>query len=340
MMDYYSECAMPSALERYNKLNETSKSWDPCPTSDMIWKIIKESKDYSMAGYLTFGIKENEQNLLKLVSTPKILVYGGKGWIGQHFIKFLGPVIHTECRADDEVGVREELDRIKPTHVISLIGRTHGPGCPTIDYLEQPGKLRENIRDNLYAPLFLALICKEKNIHLTYFGTGCIFDGSKKKYTEEDVPDFFGSSYSTVKGFTDRIMHLFGDTVLNVRIRMPVAPGPRNFIQKILSYEKICSNPNSISVLDSLFPCLVDMVLNKKTGTINLTNPGVISHNEILQMYHDIVDPTFTWKNFSIKEQDAILQSKRSNNHLDTTKLEIEYNVPCIQDAISNYFKS
>ena len=47
----------------------------------------------------------------------------------------------------------------------------------------------------------------------------------------------------------------------------------------------------------------------------------MISHNQILKMYQEIVDPNFTWENFSIEEQDSILKSRRSNNYLDTNKL-------------------
>ena len=46
----------------------------------------------------------------------------------------------------------------------------------TIDYLEQEGKLRENVNDNLYSPLLLARLCEKHNIHFTYIGTGCIFE--------------------------------------------------------------------------------------------------------------------------------------------------------------------
>ena len=49
-------------------------------------------------------------------------------------------------------------------------------------------------------------------------------------------------------------------------------------------------------------------------GTINLTNPGVISHNEILLLYKEYIDDTFTWQNFTIEQQDKILLAKRSNN--------------------------
>jgi hypothetical protein len=70
-------------------------------------------------------------------------------------------------------------------------------------------------------------------------------------------------------------------------------------------------------------------------GPVNLTNPGLISHNEILEMYKEIVDPTFTWSNFSVEEQNLILASKRSNNFLDTTVLEkLEPNVKPIKESV------
>jgi hypothetical protein len=120
-------------------------------------------------------------------------------------------------------------------------------------------------------------------------------------------------------------MHLlYSECTLNARIRMPItdeADSPRNFITKITSYKKVCSIPNSMTVLDELLPVLIEMALNNQVGTVNLTNPGLISHNEILSMYKEIVDPNFTWENFSIEEQNQILASKRSNNCLDTMKL-------------------
>lgn len=92
--------------------------------------------------------------------------------------------------------------------------------------------------------------------------------------------------------------------------------------------------PNSMTVLPTFFPIFRDMLENKKTGTYNCTNPGYISHNEILEMYKEIVDPLFTWENFTLEEQDKILLSGRSNNYLDTSKLEDEYNVANIKDAV------
>jgi len=275
---------------------------------------------------------------------PVILIFGSNGWIGTKVYNLLVAsdkqitVYKAQSRADDAIAVEKELENLSNvTHIMSFIGRTHGTyegqTISTIDYLEKPGKLVENMRDNLFSPLVLAEICKKHNIHFTYLGTGCIFDYDEahpfgqldKGFVEGDKPNFFGSSYSIVKGYTDQLMQsMYNTTALNVRIRMPITDeiSARNFITKITNYQQICSIPNSMTVLNELLPVLIEMALKRQVGTVNLTNPGTITHNEILEMYKEIVDPNFSWTNFSIEEQNAILASKRSNNCLNTRKLE------------------
>ncbi len=287
----------------------------------------------------------------------KVLIFGSKGWIGNQFINVLKNVgveyVESVNRAENFKSIEEEIKNSDVSHIVSLIGRTHGEidgnKISTIDYLEEEGKLVDNIRDNLYSPLNLALVCNKYNKHFTYLGTGCIFEYedefNRHKFSESDEPNFFGSSYSIVKGFTDKIMREFSG-VLNLRIRMPITDdiNPRNFITKITNYAKICSKSNSMTVLPELLPYVVRMMNDNVTGTYNLTNPGVITHNEILEMYREIVDPLFVWKNFSIEEQDTILKSKRSNNELDTSKLkklipELKSIKDSVRDCLNRYPK-
>ena len=286
----------------------------------------------------------------------KFLIFGHKGWIGSMVIKELEKqkidFVCAKSRAENKVDVENEIIETKPTHIMSFIGRTHGTTddgtkYTTIDYLEQRGKIKENVRDNLFAPLVLSLLSKKHKVHFTYLGTGCIFKFDKTHifgneqtgFTEESLPNFFESSYSTVKGYTDELMHMFNDDVLNLRIRMPITDKlePRNFITKIITYEYICSIPNSMTVLDDLIPVAIDMAVNNVTGTVNLTNPGLVSHNEILEMYRNIIDPYFKWQNFSKEDQDKILAGGRSNNCLDTTKLLSMYpHVKNIKDSVKD----
>jgi 3,5-epimerase/4-reductase len=275
----------------------------------------------------------------------RIILYGGHGWIGQMFYSLLKDheVLISENRVDDVEKVEMEIESYKPTHLLCCMGRTHGTYegkvYQTIDYLEQPNTLRFNVRDNLFSPVSLAILAQKHKIHMTYIGTGCIFEydeNEPSQFVESSKPNFFGSSYSTVKGFTDQLMHMFPNTVLNLRIRMPITDtmNPRNLITKLVSYKKICSIQNSMTVLPELIPYAIEMMKREMTGTVNLTNPGTIEHNEILEMYREIIDPNHTWESQTLEEQNKTLCSKRSNNHLDTNLLESMFPVTPVKQAM------
>ena len=273
------------------------------------------------------------------VDNIRILVYGSKGWIGDQFIEILKregvEYVLGKCHLGDipDHEVEEEILQVAPTHVASFIGRTHGPGNNTIDFLEGgPDKLTINLRDNLYGPLLLAELCRRFNIHYSYIGSGCLFTYTEDRplggepFTEEDMPNYFGSSYSVVKGYTDRLMH-HNPNVLNVRMRLPVSNqhNARNLITKLASYPKIMSIPNSITVLPELLPALLDLMKRRHVGTVNLVNPGAITHEEILAVYKKYVDPSHEYEMVDeasdCSDFSTELKKKRSNCSLSTDVL-------------------
>lgn len=275
----------------------------------------------------------------------KWLIYGSQGWIGSYFCDYLIKncpeidLIEPRSRADDLDGVQRDLDEYMPDRVLLFIGRTSGPGYNTIDYLEQPGKLVENLRDNLFSPVVLMKLCQDRQIHCTYLGTGCIFSYESPNdpaFTTDSKPNFTGSSYSTVKGMTDQLSRLFSN-VLNVRLRMPISSTdhPRNFISKIIRYPKICNTLNSMTVLDDAIPILVDEVKKGTTGTVNLVNPEPIDHVTILDLYKKYVDPNHSYTLMTEAEQDTILKAKRSKNVLVPS-----FNLPSTKESIEQIFKS
>lgn len=275
----------------------------------------------------------------------KWLIYGHQGWIGSYFLQYLKEhhpeitILTPTSRADSPDHVKEDLQKMKPDRVLSFIGRTSGPGINSIDYLEQPGKLVENVRDNLFSPVVLMKLCDDEKIHFTYLGTGCIFcydDPEDPAFTCDAEPNFTGSSYSTVKGFTDRLSKLFPHT-LNCRIRMPLynMDHPRNFISKIVRYPRILNTLNSMTDLETAIPALCDEVMKGTTGTINLVNPGGIDHVTILEMYKKYVDPNHTYELVTETEHDKMLKSKRSKNVLVPS-----LGLPPIGDCIERILKS
>ena len=99
------------------------------------------------------------------MSKTEILIFGANGWIGLKVYNLLKnmniPVHKAISRANNPEDIEKEIKSIENlTHIMSFIGRTHGiyenEKIGTIDYLEKPGKLVENINDNLFSPIVLA----------------------------------------------------------------------------------------------------------------------------------------------------------------------------------------
>jgi len=282
----------------------------------------------------------------KQKTTEKYLIYGAKtGWIGSYIVRIceekgLDYAIG-ECRIEDRNFVEEELDRVKPTHVLMAAGLT---GRPTVDWCED--HKQETIRVNVIGVLSIVDSCYKRGIHITNFATGCIFKYDETHtiggsgFTECDTPNFGGSFYSHTKAMVENLLQNY-DNCLVLRIRMPISADllHRNFVTKILNYAKVVDIPNSMTVLDDLIPIAIEAAQRKLTGILNLCNPGAISHNEILAMYRDYIDPRFKWTNFTEDECNAILKAQRSNNTLDHAKLiSLFPQVPEIHEACKRAF--
>jgi 3,5-epimerase/4-reductase len=125
-------------------------------------------------------------------------------------------------------------------------------------------------------------LCAARGIHCTLFATGCIYEydqshpmNSGKGFTEEDKPNFDGSFYSKTKAYLEDMLKSY-KTTLVLRLRMPISddlavrllsfasallprrrsvrPQPRNFVTKIVRYDKVINVPNSMTVLTDMLP--------------------------------------------------------------------------------------
>lgn len=261
------------------------------------------------------------------------LLFGKNGWIGGMLVDLLkGDLLEkggakyflADSRCQNRESVAAELEKYKPTHVLNAAGVT---GVPNVDWCET--NQEEALRSNVIGSMNVSDLCQEKGIHCTLFATGCIFEyddahpiGSGIGFKEEDKPNFDGSFYSKTKGFLEEMLKSYSTTMV-LRLRMPISDdlAPRNFVTKIARYDKVIDVPNSMTVLADMLPASLKMAEAKLTGIYNFCNPGAISHNEVLDMYTAIIDPSFKYSNFSVEEQNKILAAKRSNNELDATKL-------------------
>ena len=87
----------------------------------------------------------------------------------------------------------------------------------------------------------------------------------------------------------EQMLKVYSSTLI-LRVRMPISDdlSPRNFITKIVKYDRVVNVPNSMTVLYELLPASITMAEKKLSGVYNFCNPGVISHNEMLDLYKKV----------------------------------------------------
>ncbi|RDW67472.1 uncharacterized protein DSM5745_09338 [Aspergillus mulundensis] len=261
---------------------------------------------------------------------PKILIWGKGGWIATHLKQLLErqipevEVAETAIRMENREAVLAELDRVKPTHVLNCAGKT---GRPNVDWCES--NKEAVIRSNVVGALNLTDCCYLRGVHVTHFATGCIYTYDEAHpiggpgFKETDKPNFAGSFYSRTKGHFEQLASVYPSTLI-LRLRLPISDDlhPRCLITKITAYERVINIPNSVTVLHDLLPVAVRLALGSETGIYNFTSPGAVSHNEILEMYREIIDPAFRWENFTVEQMRHVVVAERSNCALDVSKLE------------------
>ncbi|KAF4373197.1 hypothetical protein CsatB_021499 [Cannabis sativa] len=279
-------------------------------------------------------------------SSLKFLIYGRTGWIGGLLGKICEkqsiPYEYGKGRLENRSQLLADIQSTKPTHVFNAAGVT---GRPNVDWCESHKP--ETIRANVVGTLTLADVCREHGLLLMNYATGCIFEYNDAHpirsgigFKEEDTPNFIGSFYSKTKAMVEELLKEY-DNVCTLRVRMPISSdlnNPRNFITKITRYDKVVDIPNSMTILDELLPISVEMAKRNCRGIWNFTNPGVVSHNEILEMYKKYMDPNFQWSNFTLEEQAKVIVAPRSNNEMDASKLKNEFpELLSIKDSLIKY---
>lgn len=281
----------------------------------------------------------------------RFLLFGASGWIGGMIrleLEKNHEVFCAKSRMENYEEMCSEISEILPHRVINCAGIT---GRPNVDWCES-NKLK-TFEVNIVGIANLAKCCSMLDIHLTNLASGCIYEydethlepGKSENvvpFYENDEPNFTKSTYSLSKIIAEKILKSY-DNVLTLRLRMPITSNScaRNFITKIINYEKVVNVQNSMSLIEELVPILVDMSIKEISGVYNFVNTGTISHNEILELYKKYIDNDFVWENFSLDEQSEILKAGRSNCYISNEKLLKLYpNLSEIKEGVENIFAS
>lgn len=284
----------------------------------------------------------------------KALVFGGSGWIGSEFIKQLTDkhIFTSEFPSRGFDGRGWEFKKLefvirqsRPDVVINCAGYT---GKPNVDACED--HKTEAILSNVIFVKMLGEACESNGVPFGHVSSGCIYNGYEKEFTEEDKPNFTFDSppcsfYSGTKAMAEDVLaNVKKKWVWRLRIPFEFKNGPRNYLTKIISYDRLINATNSLSHKGDFVRACVEMIHRwRPYGIYNMTNPGSVMAEEVVEMMRMKLDITKTFKYFlDMAEFNTTVRAPRSNCVLNTDKLAktgivIRPVREALQDTINNW---
>lgn len=279
----------------------------------------------------------------------------GKGFVGTHLYNSLKEVkdFHVSIVKRSKVDynnpislkkyIRENLifnhNGYEDFIFINCAGFT---GRPNVDECESKKELCLELNTKL--PVKLSYFCKKNNYWLINISSGCIYTGYEKEFTEDDTPNF--GIYNSQSSFYSKCKHL-GEELCNFdatsffRIRMPFCGynSDRNYINKIINYNKLVSFKNSMTCIEDLSIFVEKFIYNKlyksHPGIYNVVNPGAITAKDVVNKLSSNNIINKNWQFVDINELE--LKANRSNCVLSDSKIQsLGLALPSASESLAN----
>ena len=265
-----------------------------------------------------------------------IYLLGGTGYVGQAYQELLqrrGIAHRCVSRAELDYSrpgvLAEALRRDRPEFLINAAGYT---GKPNVDACEL--HKAECLFGNAALPGLIAEACEAADVPWGHVSSGCIYSGARPDgsgFREDDEPNFTFrrgpcSFYSGCKALGEEVL-AGRPNVFVWRLRIPFnnQDNPRNYLTKLMRYERLLEATNSISELGEFCEAtLACWLRGVPFGTYNVCNPGQVTTHEIVALIEKsgVCPKTYTF----FKSEDEFMRmaakTPRSNCVLDSSKLE------------------
>lgn len=264
-----------------------------------------------------------------------IYLLGGSGYVGGAYQALLtrkGIPFRNLRRSELDYTNRDVLRRAllseRPKFVINAAGYT---GKPNVDACEL--HKHECLFGNAVLPGVVADACMDAGIPWGHVSSGCIYTGSRpdgKGFTETDTPNFTFrtnncSFYSGTKALGEEVLD--GKSQVYVwRLRIPFdnVDNPRNYLTKLLRYQRLLEARNSISQLEEF--CAATLACWEKRvpfGTYNVTNPGNVTTHEVVELIKKsgVSNKEFVFFKDESEFMHVAAKTPRSNCVMDSSKL-------------------
>lgn len=171
--------------------------------------------------------------------------------------------------------------------VINASGYT---GVPNIDAAEDDKETCWKMNVEVPATILAACQGSATMIHLS---SGCIFNGFEKEWTEEDAPNW--GVFNPESSFYSKSKHaaetLLKNEAICLRIRMPFTGdlGPRNYFTKLLGYDNLISERNSVTCVEDLCESILNIIERfvhggfLGAGIYHLVNEGTLTAKQVVE---------------------------------------------------------
>jgi len=218
--------------------------------------------------------------------------------------------------------------------VINCSGYT---GVPNVDACETNKETCYNY--NVLYPLQVARVCKALAVPLIHIGSGCIYSGYDKEYTEEDTPNF--GMFSDDSSYYSKCKHIFETFAQNypcyvLRIRIPFTGelSRKNYFTKLLNYDTLINELNSVTSLNDFNEFIVRFIAARPAhGIYNVVNPQPVKAEEVVWLLEKHRLKNLNWKFIDLKDLNT--KANRSNCVLSTDKIaKLGLELPSTRDSL------
>lgn len=271
----------------------------------------------------------------------RILVTGGSGVVGSKFVTELAKggneVLYTYLSRDSPVdgGASKRLDvadggsvsdvvaGFEPDVVLHLAALTNADLCETNPALADAVNVNgtKNVVD----------ACKRAGSKVIFMSSAFVFDGSKKGFSEEDVPNPV-NRYGMSKLMAERCVEGSGQPFMILRTDLPYRWSPRhlekNNIMKLIRafesgerYREVTDWFNTPTLVDDLVKVSIALMDSWEDGTYHVAGPDFVSRYDFALKVAGAMgkDPSSIQK---IRSADLNLPAKRPNVFLRSAKAE------------------
>lgn len=284
-----------------------------------------------------------------------ILLLGASGYVGSAFQRYFEThsiEFRSVGRNDVDYTQRDALVRlIQQSNATFLINAAGYTGKPNVDACEL--HKAECLAGNAVLPGTIREACELAGISWGHVSSGCIYTGTRSDgsgFTENDAPNFSFrtnncSFYSGCKALGEECL-ADSDSAYVWRLRIPFdhIDSSRNYLSKLMRYQRLLDATNSITQLDEFVDvCWQCWERRVPFGIYNVTNTGTVTAREVVEHLKRQLGIEKNFEFFSSEDQFMSMAAKtpRSNCVLDNSKIRATgIAISEVHDAIERSLKS